>query len=366
MHTPETPEALAELLRESAAANRTITTGGSFTKDRMSPVARGEVAISTRALNRVLEYEPRDLTISVQAGMLWRDLESLVAKDGMMVPLDPAFAQAGATVGGAIAANSSGPRRRGYGTARDLVIGMKFATLEGQIIQSGGMVVKNVAGLDMAKLMIGSFGTLAAIVSVNFKLIPVPAGRRTILMRHKTLDDAIRTRDGIVQGVLQPVALDLLNPEAAALVGLNASDEGDWCLLAQAAGNAAVLDRYSRDLAGETIGDEIWQAIRELPSTYTTANPQARIVRFSTTLAEVDLPFRSWRGPMLARAASGVVYGYSEKPLALPGGMKAVVELGDALAPWQHPTSDFAVMKKIKTMLDPKDLLNPGRLYGRI
>ena len=86
-----------------------------------------------------------------------------------MVPLDPPFS-AGATVGGVVASNSSGPRRRLYGTARDLVIGMQFATLEGKLVQSGGMVVKNVAGLDMAKLMIGSFGTLAAIAVVNFKL----------------------------------------------------------------------------------------------------------------------------------------------------------------------------------------------------
>ena len=86
-----------------------------------------------------------------------------------------------ATVGGMVAANISGARRRLYGTARDLVIGMKFATLDGKLVQSGGMVVKNVAGLDMGKLMIGSFGTLAAIASVNFKLQPRPAVARTIL-----------------------------------------------------------------------------------------------------------------------------------------------------------------------------------------
>ena len=88
-----------------------------------------------------------------------------------MIPLDPPFAQ-DATVGGVLAANQSGPRRRGYGTARDMVIGMTFATLEGKLIQTGGMVVKNVAGLDMAKMMIGSFGTLAAIATVNFRVHP--------------------------------------------------------------------------------------------------------------------------------------------------------------------------------------------------
>ena len=98
-----------------------------------------------------------------------------------MVPLDPPFADQ-ATVGGVVAANSSGPRRRLYGTARDMVIGMRFATLEGKLVQSGGMVVKNVAGLDMAKLMIGSFGTLAAIAVVNFKLVPMPEAERSFLL----------------------------------------------------------------------------------------------------------------------------------------------------------------------------------------
>ena len=166
------------------------------------------------SMNRVLQYEPADLTISVEAGMRWTDLTSLLAGNKQMIPLDPPFAGS-ATVGGVVAANTSGPRRRLYGTARDVIIGMKFATLEGKLVSSGGMVVKNVAGLDMAKLMIGSFGTLAAIAVVNFKLAPAPAVTRTFVLSHQTLADAIATRDRIVQGVLQPSALDLVNPRGS-------------------------------------------------------------------------------------------------------------------------------------------------------
>src|ERR1700730_19456613 len=102
-------------------------------------------------MGRILQYEPRDLTISVEAGMRYADLSSVLAKNRQMIPLDPPFAN-NATIGGIVAANSSGPRRRLYGAARDLVIGMKFATLEGKLVKCGGMVVKNVAGLDMGKL----------------------------------------------------------------------------------------------------------------------------------------------------------------------------------------------------------------------
>ena len=137
------------MLASAAAKKQTITLGGAFSKRLMGgPVEPSDVTLSTAAMGRVLQYEPRDLTISVEAGMRYADLSSVLAQNRQMIPLDPPFAN-NATIGGIVAANSSGPRRRLYGTARDLVIGMKFATLEGKLIQSGGMVVKNVAGLDM-------------------------------------------------------------------------------------------------------------------------------------------------------------------------------------------------------------------------
>ena len=158
-----------------------------------------------------------------------------------MIPLDPPFSES-ATVGGILAANTSGPRRRLYGTARDLVIGMKFATLEGKLVQSGGMVVKNVAGLDMGKLMIGSFGTLAAIAVVNFKAA-ADARRWSACSccRSTRWTQAIAARDRILNGVLQPAAIDLLNPLAAGAARLQRTS----LLAVQAGGNAAVIERYA-------------------------------------------------------------------------------------------------------------------------
>ena len=172
------------------------------------------MTISTAAMHRVRQYEPRDLTISVEAGISYCELSRLLAEHRQMIPLDPPFADT-ATIGGIVAANTSGPRRRLYGTARDLVIGMQFATLEGKLVQSGGMVVKNVAGLDMGKLMIGSFGTLAAIAVVNFKVIPQPPGERTFRFSFACLDEAMAARDAILKSPLDPAAIDLLNPRAA-------------------------------------------------------------------------------------------------------------------------------------------------------
>src|ERR1035438_2761133 len=261
LHTPETHDDLAEALSRAARHLRTICLQGNGSKSMMAgPVACADENITTTALRRVLEYEPRDLTISVEAGLPWHEFTALLRQNRQMVPLDPPFAGR-ATVGGVVASNSSGPRRRLYGTARDMVIGMRFVTLAGKLVQSGGMVVKNVAGLDMAKLLIGSFGTLAAIAVVNFKLQPMPEVERTVLVSFADSKTAFAARARLLASVLQPAAIDLFNPPAA--VHGNAA----WILAVRAAGNQTAVDRYQRELAsfGDTVAldgaphEEFWR-----------------------------------------------------------------------------------------------------------
>src|SRR5580692_8905910 len=273
MLRPESPEQLAALLREAACAHRTILLGGNFSKDRLGGTpAPADVTISTSSMNRLLQYEPRDLTISVQAGMPFAELVRILTAEHQMLPLDPPWLRE-STVGGVVAANLSGPRRRLYGTGRDMVIGMTFATLEGKLINSGGMVVKNVAGLDMAKLMIGSFGTLAAIAQINFKVFPVPAESRTFVMEFSTAAAAFAERDRILRGVLQPAAIDIVNWPSG------------WRLLVHAGGNAKALERYARELpTAQVCPESVWEEIREFTPRFLTANPEGRVVPFSRKL----------------------------------------------------------------------------------
>lgn len=358
--TPATSEELAQALASAAASRQSIRLGGNFSKGRLGgPVEPADVAISTRALNRVLQYEPRDLTISVEAGMPFAELCRLLAENRQMVPLDPPWAGE-ATAGGVVAANTSGPRRRFYGTARDMIIGMTFATLEGKLIQSGGMVVKNVAGLDMAKLLIGSFGTLAAITVVNFRLYPMPPATRTFVLRADALDVAIAARDEILKSVLQPAAIDLLNPAAARRIGLDGH-----ALLLQAGGSPAVLDRYSRELtAFQAVedGESLWKAVQEFTPQFLAEHPAGAVARISSTLTGLRDVFASIDAPMVGRAGSGITYAHFADAAAvpaLPG--RSIVEgarAGD-LSP-----DDFAMMVKVKELFDPHHLLNRGRLYG--
>src|ERR1700733_11734258 len=138
-NVPGSPEELAQCLAEAGSRNQRITLLGHCTKGRRGgPIAQSDVTISTAGLNKVLQYEPRDLTISVEAGISYCELSRVLAEHQQMIPLDPPFSDR-ASIGGIVASNSSGPRRRGYGSARDMVIGMTFATLAGKLIPNGGV-----------------------------------------------------------------------------------------------------------------------------------------------------------------------------------------------------------------------------------
>ena len=379
--TPRTPQELAEALHSAASAGRTIQLEGAGSKRLMAGPAESAAAlISTTALTRVLDYEPADLTISVEAGLPWCEFTRLLAANRQMVPLDPPFSAA--TVGGVLAANSSGPRRRLYGTSRDMVIGMRFATLEGKLVDSGGMVVKNVAGLDMAKLMIGSFGTLAAIASANFKLQPMPETERSFLLPFPSAAQAIAARNSLLAGQLQPAAVDLLDPAAGAIIGHSA-----WLLAVRAGGNRAAVDRYEREFApiegGVAYEDElqqrIWRQIGEFTPEFLAAHPRGAVVRASCTLKEVGAVLESFPGPALARAGSGVCYGYFDDAddagawlsVTAGQGWKAVIEFSPGewkrnADLWPAPGADLELMRRVKNLFDPGNLLNRGRLYGRI
>ncbi|HLX42228.1 MAG TPA: FAD-binding protein [Bryobacteraceae bacterium] len=335
---PETPEQLAEALHGLAADHKKILLGGNFSKNCLGGTAEpADATVSTCGLRRLLQYEPSDLTVSVEAGMPFADLERTLAENRQMIPLDPPWREQ-STVGGVVAANLSGPRRRLYGTARDMIIGMKFATLEGQLIDSGGMVVKNVAGLDMAKLLVGSFGTLAAMAIVNFKVFPMPPESKTFVMDFATAAEAFAERDRILRGVLQPSAIDIVNWPSG------------FRLLIHAQGNPAVLRRFANDLPKARVEDEsVWDEISGFTQRFLAENPKGAVVPIATKLSEMPAAMAKLTAPAIARAGSGVIYAhYAEN------------------APARAWNGDFETMKRIKEMFDPEHLLNRGRLYGRI
>jgi len=347
------------------------------------PCLDADVAITTTGLNRILQYEPHDLTISVEAGMPFAALQDFLARERQMIALDPpSWPQM--TVGGVVAANISGSMRRRFGTARDLVIGMRFATLQGEIVPTGGMVVKNVAGLDIGKLMIGSFGTLAAIVSVNFRVHPLPEATETFLFTFGDLEEALVKRDSILRSSLRPWTIDLISPVVATRLG-----HRGLVLAIRAAGSTNVLARYAKDLEGANrlSGEEDrswWNQMHEFTPDFLRRNPSGIVLRVLTSLTELRDLLRLVFGGCISHAGSGASYVYlrswnSVGPLwraATDKGWSVSVEFApDEIRAnrdlWLIPSTDaavnaFAIMKRVKHMFDPGNTLNRLRLYGRI
>lgn len=364
---PASPRELADALATANAERKPVHLGGAFTKRRMGgPIDESGVTISTARMTKILQYNAADLTLSVEAGFPYAELQRVLAENGQMLPLDPAFG-ARATMGGVVASNSSGPRRRLHGTARDIVIGMQIAGMNGKITQSGGMVVKNVAGLDTGKLQIGALGTLGAMAVLNFKLLPLPVGVRTFIRSFETAGDAVAARDALLESILQPLALDLVNPAAAAALGLRG-----YCVLVEAGGPPRLLDRYQRELAGYSVVDDaLWTKVTGFTEAFLDRHPRGCVVRLSTQLRELGTVFTKFNGPLIARAATGVSYAYCEQPPAFMPPFPCVVEYSPepreaGLELWPNAGADFSIMQKIKQMLDPEQLLNKGRYYGRI
>ena len=369
------------MLKDASARSRRVRLGGNFSKHRFGgPLDEPDVVVSTAAMNQVLAYEPADLTISVGAGMPYYGLVQALAANQQMLALDPPHADE-STVGGVVAANLSGPLRRKYGTARDQVIGMTFVTMAGRVVQTGGMVVKNVAGLDMAKLMIGSLGTLAAVTTVNFKLAPLPEQTQSYIFKFAKLEEALQKRTDLLRGVLQPQALDLLSPRAAWRLGMG---ETSLILLAQAAGSARVLERFRNEYTESQAVDgaeekRMWRQVRDFTKQYSRDYPEAAVVRISSSLGELQKPLSKLTVPWICRAGNGVTYAcFAGMPQAVQWaeeaareGIRCVVESGPPAEKagallWPETGSDFPVMERVKSLFDPERLLNRGRLYGRI
>lgn len=214
---------LLALARESGAA---VIPRGGGTQDRLGrPLDRASVVLDTRSLDRVVEYNPADLTVTVQAGLRLAALQRLLAEHGQWLPADPP-GEHSMTVGGWVAAAAVGPRRLGYGAPRDLVLGLRVALAAGHTIRTGGRVVKNVAGYDLTRLFTGSMGTLGVLTEVSLKVRPLPGARHTAVYTTRDPAGARQLARAVLQSELVPAAVELLSPGMCRLAGV----QGPWAV----------------------------------------------------------------------------------------------------------------------------------------
>ena len=191
--------------------------GGTTFNSRRNPTKR-RLKVATRGLDRVVEFAARDMTITVEAGIPIARLDEILRGEGLRLPIDiPQWDRA--TLGGAVAADVSGPRRFGLGTFRDYVIGLAAMKADGQVFHSGGRVVKNVAGYDLCKLLVGSRGTLAILTQITLKLKPIPEASALVCAAFANVIDREAAVAGLMLSKTRPVALDSLNRAAVQRLG---------------------------------------------------------------------------------------------------------------------------------------------------
>ncbi len=336
---PQSAEQIAAALRLCIEAEAAVIPRGSGTAMAIGNVPRQvDVIIETAKLKRVIEHDHANLTTTMESGITMGDLQTALEPQKQFVPLDAPVPDR-ATVGGIVAANLNGPRRSYYGSVRDLVIGMRVVLASGEQIKAGGKVVKNVAGYDMCKLFVGSFGTLGIITEVTLRTVPIAESAATVIASG-TINQADRFRQELSRSPLLPAAIFLLNDGAT------------------------------------------WQGLRDFSLQsdrliYRVTLPRGKVLEF------VEL-VRNWAGVILnSDIAAGTVW------LALPArrsGLEKFVELielarqqhGHAVvfvAPgelkqgvevWGPSPATISLQREIKRQFDPKGLLNPGRFLAGI
>jgi glycolate dehydrogenase FAD-binding subunit len=391
IETPDDAESVARLLKKYADERYAIIPRGGGTMSELgSPVKTPGVILSLEKLNRILDHQPANLTVRVQAGATLGSLNQALGEHGQFVPLDPPL-PARATIGGILASNASGALRIRYGTARDLVLGMRVALADGNIIQGGGQVVKNVAGYDLPKLFIGSLGTLGIIVDVTFKVLPVPKMTGTFVGQFPNVSDACAIALRVVQSQLLPISLVVLNRGASKPLGLG----NGYTLLTRFGGNESGVTRqvhdveaWSRARASSTRVEHddarVWARVGDFVFEHETVIKigvlPSRVGEIAAHVEEIAQKHHT--ECLLAAQALGIV------DVALVGGdiapaieemrgeaisigghltiQRASGEMRKRIDVWGPTRSDFAVMQKLKGEFDPSGVLNPGRFVGRI
>ncbi len=202
--SPSSPEEISEIVRTQSS----VLPIGHGTKTGLTKHPEGCAAIKTENLNGIVEYAPEEFTITVQAGTPVASIQSELEENGQFLPFDPPLVDKGATIGGTVASGLSGPGRQRYGGIRDFILGVRFIDGRGVHIRGGGKVVKNSAGFDLPKLMVGSIGRLGILTEATFKVFPKPERFQTLKIQFQTVDQA---KDGV--GLLLSQSLDLAGLE---------------------------------------------------------------------------------------------------------------------------------------------------------
>jgi glycolate oxidase FAD binding subunit len=343
---------LSDRIQAAFAVKRALNIQGSGSKSFYGRPTQGEPLIVTDHQG-IISYEPTELVITARCGTRLADIEAMLAKQGQMLAFEPPYFGTDATLGGAIATGLSGPRRPYAGAARDIVLGVKLMNDRGDILKFGGEVIKNVAGFDVARLMVGALGTLGLLLEVSMKVLPRPDCETTLLF---TLP--------------ADAALPQMNRWAGQTWPLSAACYDGEHLRIRLSGTAETLADTRTKLGGEILADieakTFWADLREQKLAFFQDNTS--LWRLSLASATVHVPLSGawltdWGGALRwvkTDEESAVIF---QTALALGGhACRFRSSLGGKFQPL--PPGLEKLHRDIKQAFDPHGIFNPGRLYA--
>ncbi len=363
---------LCELVKHTRAAKRAIyPVGGRTSLDiGLTPTKPG-IAVDTTAMNAIIDYPARDMTITANAGITFAAVQAQLAKEGQWLPIDVPLPEK-TTLGGAVAISACGPRRYGYGTLRDYVIGISFVTDDGTEVKAGGRVVKNVAGYDMMKLQIGALGTLGVTTQLTLKVKPKPEAAATVVFGCDSASLA-PILDCLAGSKTRPVAVEVTNSATWRTAKLTPASAADWIVVVCFEEKAAAVNWQTATLLEElkpfAVRDVAIVNDTAILNTFTAwqLRTESRWIgkqsvlpsQVATTLATAKAEF------VHAHALTGVIWLHDSDSLPpdavlrrAPNNQKRPNRL------WGKPPASWELMRHIKRTLDPDNVFNPGRLFG--
>ena len=347
-------ETAAILRSANETGQAVIPTGGGTKLDWGNPPRKADVLLSLRRHNRVIEHAWADLTVTVEAGCTIAELQRTLAEHGQHLAIDPLWPER-ATVGGILSTNDSGALRLGYGSLRDLIIGITLVLADGTIAKSGGQVVKNVAGYDLPKLATGGLGTLGVITRAVFRLHPLPRNTKTLTTAVDDADAMQRVVSSILGAQLVPAAVQIRNDARNGNV--------DILLEGTLDGIAAQESAIAKFGAVREGSPAVWNAREELWG-------DKPIVKFTTLPSRISVASALFSRFVIQ--ATGIGFAQFDGDLAT---LRAAIErdggslviLGPSkLDAWGSPGDALPLMRAVKAQFDPKATLNPGRFVGGI
>ena len=364
----DVPE-LAAFLDQANRERTAVAIRGAGTKRAWgSPPSRVAAVLSTTGLGGAIDHCAGELTATVPAGATLQAVNEVLARSGQWLPLDPAHADR-ATIGGVIAANDSGPRRQQHGTPRDLIIGIEMVRADGRVAKAGGKVVKNVAGYDLARMLCGSFGTLAIVTAATFKLAPLSPASRTVVAAARDARSLADLARAVAESPAAPSAIELESPPHRLLVRFEttegaadrqAAETRDLCRGHGA--DAQVIDGSEEAGVWRRHGQVLWGSPAE--------DSGGAILKVCVLPTDIGALLERTQGTVIGRAGLGVLYLRANQGIdvnALRSGVAArggsVVVLAappDTVDRWGDLGAAGTVMRAVKARFDPNRILNPG------